>query len=210
MTRSSPPARSEVAALLEKLAALGVDVPPDAVRALQLAEAVERLAAPPDVAGWVQRSDLFAISGEDVMVALRRSVVQLQLAAPAGRGLLREAVDALTARAVAALAADAERLIDALRPSWDTAAGVVAAAAATGITSASTAADAIKLGDDAAAAWRTLAPALAVLDRLHRLRNTLLSLTGREHDDDRAVQPRWLDRSVAGPVPLTTRQEASA
>ncbi|MDQ3152208.1 MAG: hypothetical protein M3R63_10970 [Actinomycetota bacterium] len=38
------------------------------------------------------------VGAEDVMTVLRRSVVQLSLTGVAGRGLLREAVDALTAR----------------------------------------------------------------------------------------------------------------
>lgn len=208
ITRSmAAPARSEVAALLTELRALGVDPPADGVRALELVDEVERLAAPPDVAGWIARADLSTLGAEDVMTGVRRSVVQLRLTDPAGRGLLRDAVEALTRRAVAALAGDVDRIVGELHPGWDAAAAVVRAAAAAGIGTASTAADVIALGDAAAAAWRTLPPALAVLDRVHRVRTRLLVLAGRDLDAADVGEQRWLDRAAAGPLQLTHHPE---
>lgn len=201
ITRSmTAPARSEVAALLAELRALGVDPPADAVRALELVDEVERLAAPPDVAGWVAQADLSTLGAEDVMTGVHRSVVQLRLTDPAGRGLLREAVDALTTRAVTALAGDVDRIIDHLRPAWDAAAAVVHAAAAAGIRTGSTTTDAVQLGDSAVEAWRRVGPAVAELDRLHRVAVQLWCLAGRDVDGE--ASPRWLDLAATGPLQL--------
>lgn len=201
------PARSEVAALLAELRALGVDPPVEAVRALELVNEVERLAAPPDVAGWIARADLSTLGAEDVMTGVRRSVVQLRLTDPAGRGLLREAVEALTRRAVAALAGDVDRIVEELHPGWDAAAAVVHAAAAAGIRTASTTTDVLRLGDAAAAAWRILPPALAALDRMHRVRNRMRMLAGRDLDAGDLGEQRWLDRAAAGPLQLIHHPE---
>jgi hypothetical protein len=59
------------------------------------------------------------------------------------------------------------------------------------------------LGDDAVAAYRTLAQPLATLDRIWKLRNTLLFLAGRELTDRDVESRRWVDDCIAAPAELT-------
>jgi hypothetical protein len=200
------PGRAEVTALLAQLRALGVDPPPDADRAMLLVEQLEHAAAPPDVRRWVAGADLSTLDADAVLTQLRRCAVQQRLAEPAGRALLREVADALTARAVAALAGDVDRLlVEQLRPSWDAAAAEVHAAARTGLTGTASAETAVALGEEAVTAWRTLGRPAAVLTRIARARALLAWVTDRElAAEDLAEGWRaWLDRAAAGPPALT-------
>lgn len=103
---------------------------------------------------------------------------------------------------------------DSPRPKWSDAAADVTAAVAAGITSSTTAEDVLGRGsDEAIAAWRTIGPAVAVLDRIQTLTSRLLFLCGYylgEDETNRHGRAAWLDASESGPVPLRSRGERSA
>lgn len=206
--RHEPPVQSDVAPLIEALAREGITAPADATHAMALLHECSERYTSPDLRTWITGADLATLDAARIMTELDSAWVRASMLRQ-GSGLLHDVLDVLDvldARAVEAVAADVHRLIGDLRPAWDVAANVVAAAAATGISSASTAADVIKLGDDAVAAWRTLPPAIATLNRLHRVRNRLLFLAGRELSEGDIGEQRWLDRAYAGPPALTATE----
>lgn len=120
-------------------------------------------------------TDLLALSPDEAVARVRGcghdEASRLQVA--------RVAVgysDRLAVELAAALAADADRIIGALRPAFAVAAAGMAAAAAAGLRPGCTAADAIELGDAAVAAFRDLAEHRRTLDTLGNLRVELSSL----------------------------------
>jgi len=148
--RREPPVQSDVAALIEALVREGITAPADATHAMALLHECSKRYTSPDLRTWLTGADLATLDATRIMTELDSAWVRVSMLRQ-GSGLVHEVLDVLVARAVEALAADVDRLIGDLRPAWDVAADVVAAAAAIGISSASTAADVIKLGDEAVA-----------------------------------------------------------
>lgn len=202
-----PPSPPEVAEVVERLRAENVTPPAAAAEALDLAHTVYR-----DIPSLAARLDQLPqpVTPDALWRVLRETAADIYLTRETS--LPTEAADLLTARAVAALAADVDEMLDRLRPRWDTAARQLAAAAAAGIGPATSSADVIAAGDAAVAAWRTLEVAVGTLDRLMHVRNNLLWITGREVEDadlDTGLAV-WLQRAAAGPVQLTSAEPRSA
>ncbi len=198
------PVAAEIESLLADLRREGVAPPSETIRALELAQAVKDLHQPPDVHAWIRDVDLDSVSPQQVYDYLRLALADTGLTTGAlGPNIVATGTDALTARAASALVADLDRIIAELRPAWDQAAALLHKASKAGIRATTTAADAIAMGDEAVAAWRTLAQPLAVLDRIWRLRNKLLFIAGREIPDRDLGQIAWLDLATSGPPALT-------
>jgi hypothetical protein len=202
-----PPHQGDVRDLLTQLAAEGVAPPPAAARAMTLlAEVLARcFVATPALAERVG-TDLDDVDADSLTEAMRRALVDRHLY---DSDWPRSALDAhLAAIAVAAIAADVERILADLRPTWDTAAAAVHGAVRAGIGPHTKAADVLEASDAAVAAWRALLVAVPVLDRLHRLRNRVLWTAALDVTDDDLEygQAAWLTRAAGGPPSLTSSE----
>ena len=182
MHRATPPPRAEVKELCAELGSVNITVPRTAQRALDLADKVERLAQPPDIAGSVANLDLSRVSEQKLLTIWQDSVVRLSLSTPAGRSLLRELLESLTAAAVTELADDLPRMLSELAdiPAREGVGELIEAAKSAGLTSTSTADDAVRLGPGASGVWRDLQHALRIADGTYELRTRLISITGGE------------------------------
>jgi hypothetical protein len=200
----SAPVQSELESLLAGLRREGVTLPPQATRALELTHEVRALHQSPRVHAWIAQADLATVDAAQIYDQCRQTLTDTGLTTGAiGPSIVAQCTDALVARAAAAVVADLDRIITELRPTWDQAAALVHKAYQAGIRPTTTAADAIVMGDEAVAAWRTLAQPTAVLNRIWRLRNRLLFIADREIPERDLGTITWLDRASAGPPELT-------
>jgi len=173
----------QVQELAGKLARHGAEPPAAfATAAAQLA-AIDAHYAPGRSIG----DDLLALSPAEAVALVRGRAADEASRVQAGRVSVQYA-DRLAAALAAALAADSDRIIAALRPAFDVAAAGVAAAAAAGLQPGCTAADAIELGDAAVAAFRDLHTHRQTLGTLGTLRAQLSEVCGvPPHDRDLAA-----------------------
>lgn len=189
--------------LLDALDALDVDVPAPVGQALALVADLERaLAAPPGIAAWLAGRDVAELDAATIAGAIRD--VQAAAALAGDRARRDEAVAVLVDLAVDALADHADAVVDALRPTFDPAARVVADAAAAGIDPEMPAD--VAIGDDTLVRhWRRLPAAVATLDKVHAVYYRLLFLAGFALGvGERATAGRtgWLWACTGGPAVL--------
>ncbi len=201
---------SQLDQVLGDLRREGVDAPPAVDRALELdGECAQLFASPTPVTKWLDGQDLADLDGEQVIERVTEHAWRVQVGDRRGE-YARQVAAWLLQRAVDALAGDLDRIVGELRPTWDAAAADLAAAARAGITGSTTAEEAIEQGDQPVAAWRTVGPAVAVLDRLDQLVARLTFLCGYYVDPEVTNQrgrQHWLDSSVSGPVALAAPSE---
>lgn len=190
--------------VLGDLDELGVAIPAPVRRALTLQQEIaDTLIRPPAVSAWLAEQDLDRVRAEDVAELMRAHVVAREVGDRRGE-LAREVTAHLVDRAVDALADHLDDVVDQLRPRWNEAARVVAAAVDAGITSATTADEAIA-DDTQVQHWRALAGAVATLDQLDAVYHRALFVTGYPLGRDeqaRRGRATWLDASSGGPVEL--------
>lgn len=172
-------------AVVDELRTAGVDVPAAerAYAALRVFD--DALAGRSDPLAGVSLLDL---SPEEFTRALRATASHQALHLTA-RDLGPAVQQRIGGELVAALVADSEVIVAGLRRSFDPAAAVVHAARDAGLSADTTAVATIEAGDEAVHAWRDLAGAAAVLDRVTATRLSLAALSFRRVPIDAAPSP---------------------
>jgi len=195
--------RALLAAVLDDLRGLDVTIPAGVTRALGLVDNVDELLRPPSSIGrWLADQDPDELTTARIAAAMQERHLATALADD--HAARAEITAHLVDRAVDALADDLDAVVDQLRPRWDEAANVLAAAAAAGVHSETTAEEAIA-SDVLVEHWRALTPAVATLDELDRVVHRSLFVSGYPlavDEQARTGRAAWLRACTTGPVEL--------